>query len=92
MDFIDALQSLVYSIPTTDVDALQQSCRQFLSSLPPVASNIIDFRLYVLASDILVRLECNTVHSQKWTAEHLAVLNQRMDIIRTEMQGDIMSV
>ncbi|PPQ85251.1 hypothetical protein CVT25_010024 [Psilocybe cyanescens] len=52
-----------------------------------VSSDKTCFGLHIIASDILVRLECNNeTQAQTWDEEDMAILNQRMEAIRFEIE------
>lgn len=81
MDPFDALLKLVDQLRNDQPLALQQTCQQILDH--PLAS----FGLRAIASDLLVRWESRKGVSQICTDEDLLILDQRMDKIRTELQG-----
>lgn len=78
------IDSINKSLPSE----LQQLCHQIISQLQPmVSSDKTCFGLHIIASDILVRLECNNeTQAQTWDEEDMAILNQRMEAIRFEIE------
>lgn len=82
MDPFDALLNLVDQLRNDQSTDLQQTCQQILDQ--PLTS----FGLRAMASDLLIRWECRKGVSHICTDEDLLILDQRMEKIRTELQGN----